>query len=83
MLSSALKVEFLLGKTLKLPPERPFPKYSLESPSRLNLSPLQANAPKLCPALPLKLIVIVSSGRPFAPYFLVISELIIVPTVLL
>jgi len=40
------------------------------------------NEPKLCPAAPLHLIVIVSSGNPSEPFTLVISDPRIVPSVL-
>ena len=55
-----------------LPPEIPFPTKSFASPSKLNVIPWAKNAPKLCPAQPLKFTVIVSSSKPFKPYFLAI-----------
>ena len=51
-------------------------------PLTIKVSPRAPNAPKLCPAAPLKFNSKVSFGRPFAPYNLEISLLTIVPTVL-
>ena len=43
--------------------------------------PLARKAPKLCPADPVRLILIVSSGRPSSPNALAIFPLSIAPTV--
>ena len=51
------------------------------SPAKVNITPRDRKAPKLCPAEPINLIWIVSSGKPANPYRLAIALLSIVPTV--
>ena len=54
--------------------------WSFESPSIVSVTPRGRKAPKLWPAEPTNFRLIVSSGRPLAPYRLVISAPRIVPT---
>ena len=53
----------------------------MASPSTISVRPLAPKHPKLWPAWPLNLNVIVSSGSPANPYRLAISPLSVVPTV--
>ncbi|MND01069.1 hypothetical protein D3C83_199050 [compost metagenome] len=55
------------------PPDRPLPKPSLASPTSVMVTPRGTNAPKLWPAEPVNVILIVSSGRPGPPYRFVTS----------
>src|SRR5256714_2646650 len=74
MFSSDLNVERFAGYAITLPPDSPLPKPSFASPTSVIVMPRGMNAPKLCPADPVNVIVIVSSGSPAAPYRLVTSE---------
>ena len=67
--SDALNVAFFAGFTMILPPEIPLPTKSFASPSKLNVIPCDKNAPKLCPAQPLKFTLIVSFSKPLSRIF--------------
>ena len=69
MLSSDLNVERFGGYAITLPPDSPLPKPSLASPTSVIVMPRGMNAPKLWPAEPVNVILIVSSGRPGGAVF--------------
>ncbi len=67
MFSSALNVDPAGGNTTRRPPDSPLPKPSLASPTSVNVTPRGRKAPKLCPADPVNVMRIVSSGKPRPP----------------
>ena len=67
MFSSDLNVDRSGGYAISRPPDSPLPKPSLASPTSVIVMPRGRNAPKLCPAEPVNVIRIVSSGSPAPP----------------
>ena len=67
---------------ISFPPDNPLPTKSLASPSKVTVIPFTNQAAKLCPAEPLSLMLIVSSGSPSASQIFVTSLDSIVPTTL-